>query len=49
MGYHSARRRLKENTGVAGVERVAIALVVVAVVGLIVWMIATAGGGVLMN
>ena len=50
MGYHSTRRRrdgIQERVG--AVEIVCILLAIAAIVGLVVWIIANAGGGALMT
>jgi hypothetical protein len=49
MGYYSTRSRRRRPEPVGTVEIVCIVLVVIAVVALLVWMITTAGGGVLMT
>jgi hypothetical protein len=49
VGYHSTRRRSADERRLGPLEVVCIAVVVAAVVFLLVWMIVTAGGGVLMN
>lgn len=48
MAYHSARRRSEAERRLGVVEIVCIVLVVAAVIGLIAWIISTAGGGALM-
>ena len=47
MGYHSNRRRQPDKR-VQPLEVVLVVLVVTSIVALVVWMVATAGGGALM-
>ena len=50
MGYYSTRsRRHRPPQHIGAFEIACVVLVAAAVIALIVWMVVTAGGGVLMN
>lgn len=47
--YHAPGRRSRPDRGITRVEIVCIVLAVAAIVGLLVWIVSTAGGGALMT
>ncbi len=49
VAYHSSRRRREGQARIGTLEIVCIVAVVAAVVALLVWIVSTAGGGVLMT